>query len=76
MNTVIDFSAGVPPAEIIKTMGHIGVMRYISPPRLSWMTAKPATRSQIDRCRSAGVDVGFVWQYGGADNPDTMRGRT
>lgn len=76
MNTVIDFSAGVPPAVEVKAAGHIGVMRYISPPRLSWMTAKPATRPQIDRCRSAGVDVGFVWQYGGADNPDTMRGRT
>ncbi len=75
MATIIDFSAAVPDASAIKGAGHIGVVRYISPPREGWMKAKPATRAQIDSCRAAGLQAAFVWQYGGASNPDAMRGR-
>ncbi|MBE7338135.1 glycoside hydrolase domain-containing protein [Corynebacterium aurimucosum] len=74
MTTVLDFSAVVPSAHAVKSAGHIGAVRYISPARESWMQAKPATRDQVDAYHVAGLDVAFVWQNGGAANPDARRG--
>ncbi|MGP9760250.1 glycoside hydrolase domain-containing protein [Corynebacterium sp. AOP12-C2-36] len=74
MATVIDFSAGFPSGKAIKAAGHIGVVSYISPPRESWMKAKPLTKAKVDEYRAAGLRIATVWQYGGADNPDAMRG--
>lgn len=74
MTTVIDFSAAFPRAADIKAAGHIGVVAYISPPRESWMRAKPITREVADSYRAAGLQIACVWQYGGASNPDAMRG--
>lgn len=74
MNTVIDFSASFPDAAAIRSAGHTGVICYISPPRASWMKAKPLTRNIVDAYRSAGIPIACVWQYGGADHPDAMRG--
>lgn len=73
-STVIDFAAGPPSAKAIKAAGHEGVVRYISPARESWMTGKPATREQLDAYDEQGLKFAFVWQYGGAHNPDAMRG--
>lgn len=74
MSTVLDFSSKFPSAASIKSAGHIGVVAYISPPREPWMQAKPLTKTVVDQYRSAGLHIGCVWQYGGADNPDAMRG--
>ena len=72
--TVIDFSASFPRAADIKAAGHEGVVAYVSPAREKWMGAKPLTKAVADAYRSAGLKVGAVWQYGGAGNPDVMRG--
>lgn len=74
MTTVIDFSARFPSGQAIKAAGHIGVVSYISPPRENWMKAKPLTKDKVDEYRAAGLRIATVWQYGGADNPDAMRG--
>ncbi|MGC3905677.1 glycoside hydrolase domain-containing protein [Corynebacterium variabile] len=74
MATVIDFSAAFPKAADIKAAGHAGVVAYISPARETWMKAKPITKSVVDAYRSAGLKIATVWQYGGASNPDAMRG--
>ena len=74
MATVIDFSASFPDAAAIKAAGHDGVVAYISPPRAPWMKAKPLTKAKVDEYKAAGLKIAVVWQYGGADNPDAMRG--
>lgn len=74
MATVLDFSASFPTGASIKNAGHAGVVAYISPPRESWMRGKPITRAVVDDYRKHGLDIATVWQYGGADKPDTMRG--
>lgn len=74
MTTVLDYSAKPLPAATIKANGHSGAVRYISLPRESWMKAKPATAEEMRDFESHDVDVAFVWQFGGAQNPDSMRG--
>lgn len=74
MATVIDFSAAFPSASAIKAAGHDGVVCYISPPRESWMKAKPLTKAKVTEYKAAGLKIAVVWQYGGVDNPDAMRG--
>lgn len=73
--TVLDYSAAPIAAEKIKAAGHSGAVRYISPPREAWMKGKPATKEEVNDFRQHGLDIAFVWQYGGADAPDSMRGR-
>lgn len=75
MGTVVDFSAGVPPAAAIRDAGHIGAVRYVSPPRAGWMTGKPATRGQVDEYTRESMPWAAVWQYGKSRFPDVMRGR-
>ena len=48
-STVLDFSAGIIPAKAIRDAGHVGAVRYISPPRESWMRGKPATAAEVAR---------------------------
>lgn len=74
MATIIDFSASFPAADAIRDAGHTGVICYISPPRETWMQAKPLTKTVADGYKAAGLQVACVWQYGGADIPDVMRG--
>lgn len=74
MGTVIDFAAAFPDATAVKQAGHDGVVAYVSPARAVWMGAKPLTKTAADAYRAAGLGVAAVWQYGGADNPDVMRG--
>lgn len=74
MDTVIDFSASVPSAASLQAAGHAGAVMYISPPRESWMGAKPALRPTIDDFDAHGLQAAFVWQYGKEKNPDVMRG--
>lgn len=74
MGTVIDFSAGFPDAAAIKNAGHEGVVAYISPAREPWMKGKPLTKEVVDRYKAQGLSIAVVWQYGGANNADTLRG--
>lgn len=75
MKTVIDYSAGVPRASSVKARGHIGAVRYISPPRQTWMKGKPLKKSEVEDFKRNGLSIAVVWQYGGVENPDSMRGR-
>ena len=72
--TVIDFSASFPRAADIRAAGHEGVVCYVSPARETWMKAKPLTKAVADSYKAAGLKIATVWQYGGAGNPDVMRG--
>lgn len=74
MATALDFSAEFPTAADIRAAGHAGVVAYISPAREPWMKAKPLTKAVADAYKAAGLKVACVWQYGGASNPDVMRG--
>ena len=72
---VLDFSASLPNVGAIKNAGYGGVMLYCAPGRETWMRGKQPPKSYIDQLNAAGIKTGFVWQYGGASNPDAMRGR-
>lgn len=74
MATVLDYSAKPIPARLIRDSGHLGAVRYISPPREKWMQGKPATADETADFKANALDTAFVWQYGGAANPDAMRG--
>lgn len=74
MATVLDYSAKPIPARLIRDAGHLGAVRYISPPREKWMQGKPATEQETADFKANALDTAFVWQYGGAANPDAMRG--
>lgn len=74
MDTVIDYSAGVPSAQAVKRAGHVGAVRYISPPREAWMKGKPVHRQEIDDYDAHGLKTAMVWQFGKVKNPDVMRG--
>lgn len=74
MATVLDYSAKPIPARLIRDAGHLGAVRYISPPREKWMQGKPATADEVADFKTHALDTAFVWQYGGAGNPDAMRG--
>ena len=75
MATVLDYSAKPIAASLIRDAGHVGAVRYISPPREPWMKAKPATAVEVADFSANALGTAFVWQYGGASNPDCMRGR-
>lgn len=74
MATVLDYSAKPIPARLIRDAGHLGAIRYISPPREKWMQGKPATADETADFKANALDTAFVWQYGGVANPDCMRG--
>lgn len=74
MATVLDYSAKPIPARLIRDAGHLGAVRYISPPREKWMQGKPATADETADFKTHALDTAFVWQYGGVSNPDCMRG--
>ncbi|MDO4607328.1 MAG: DUF1906 domain-containing protein [Bowdeniella nasicola] len=71
---VIDFSGVPPSAQAVRAAGYAGAVRYISPPREPWMKGKPATAAEVSDYKAHALDTAFVWQYGGASNPDAMRG--
>lgn len=75
MATVIDFSAGVPSALAVKSAGHIGAVRYISPPRESWQKGKPAQPKEKRAYDDAGLKMAYVWQYGKDKDADVRGGR-
>ena len=74
MMKVIDFSAGVPAGRSVKAAGYVGAVRYISPPREPWMKGKMISRAEVADYEAAGLELAFVWQHGGAADPDSMRG--
>jgi len=73
-DTVIDFSAGLPDPGAIRDAGHEGAVLYCSPARETWMKGKQPDRDYLDKFDHSGLKYAWVWQYGGADNPDVMRG--
>lgn len=77
MTTIIDFSAGPPPAEEIRAAGHTGAVLYLSDGREPWMTGKNPTRAYLDSLDAAGIKFAFVWQFrkgGSIDSGDAGRG--
>lgn len=75
MATVIDFSAGVPSTSAVSRAGHIGAVRYISPPRESWQAGKPTKPAEKRAYDQAGLKMAYVWQYGKEKDADVLRGR-
>lgn len=75
LSTVIDYAAGVPSASAVKRAGHVGAVRYLSPPRDGWMNGKPILKKEVEDYKKNGLQLAYVWQYGKEKNPDVRRGR-
>lgn len=76
-DTVVDYASGPPSAAAIKAAGHIGAVRYLSPPRPgteSWMTGKPVHRAELDDFDAHGLKMAMVWQFGKDADADVKRG--
>ncbi|AKK05251.1 N-acetylmuramoyl-L-alanine amidase/Domain of unknown function (DUF1906) (plasmid) [Corynebacterium mustelae] len=73
---MIDYSAGVPPAATVAHAGHIGAVRYVSPPRAGaeWMRGKPIHPPEAHDYHRTGLKLAFVWQYGKEADADVLRG--
>lgn len=74
MATIVDYAGGVPPAAAVKADGHVGAVRYLSPPRPgSGLAGKPIQRAEVADYDEHGLQLAFVWQYG-KEPSDVMRG--
>ena len=61
MATVIDYAGGVPAAAAVKAAGHVGAVRYLSPPRPgSGLAGKPISRREVEDYEKHGLDLAFV----------------
>lgn len=69
LGTLIDYSAGVPSAQAVRAAGHLGVIRYCSDARASWM-AKPMLAGEAAAMQSAGLTVVSCYQYGKDETSD------
>lgn len=73
---VLDFSAGFPSAQSIKSGGFIGVVHYVSDrrPKAEWMKAKPVTKQFADSLKSLGLTNVSNFQFGKAETSDWLFG--
>ncbi|WP_313679581.1 DUF1906 domain-containing protein [Corynebacterium stationis] len=76
LGTVIDYSAGVPSASVIKAAGHLGAVRYVSEkrPNAQWMAGKPVTLKETQVMSGQGLATASVYQYGRAETADWKKG--
>jgi len=67
--TTVDFAAKLISPQAIKDAGHEGVMVYVSPSRPgSNFAAKPIQRAFTNECRSIGLNIVSIWQFGKPGN--------
>lgn len=67
--TLVDYAAGIPSPSAIRAAGHLGVIRYCSDARASWM-AKPMRGDEAAAMQAAGLTVVSCYQYGKDDTSD------
>lgn len=65
---VIDYSAAVPSASVVKSAGFVGAIRYVSDPRESWMKGKPLTRAEAEDYKANGLWIASNYQYSKGGN--------
>lgn len=71
---LVDFSAGFPSAQQIKSAGFGGVIGYFSDARASWMKAKPVTRAAYEEYSAAGLEMVCNYQFGKGGTADWREG--
>jgi hypothetical protein len=71
---LIDFSAGFPTAEQIKSAGFDGAILYFADPRASFLKAKPTPKRVVDEYLDAGLTIVANYQYGKGETSDWMAG--
>lgn len=65
---LLDYSAGVPTPQQVRSAGYVGVIRYVSDARDPWMLGKPLHKTEADSFRSAGLIVVSNYQYSKGGN--------
>jgi Domain of unknown function (DUF1906) len=76
LGTLLDYSAGVIPANEIRAAGAVGAIRYVSDrrPGGSWMLGKPMQVAEARDLSSGGLKIVSCYQYGKGSTSDWLGG--
>ncbi len=78
LGVLLDYAAGVIPADDIRASGAIGAIRYVSDrrPGGQWMLGKPIQLAEARDLYRAGLKIVSCYQYGKADTADWLGGQS
>lgn len=76
LGTLLDYAAGVIPANQIRAAGAVGAIRYVSDrrPGGAWMLGKPIQVSEARDLSSSGLKIVSCYQYGKGTTSDWLGG--
>jgi hypothetical protein len=76
LGTLLDYSAGVIPANQIRAAGAVGAIRYVSDrrPGGAWMLGKPIQVAEAHDLSSSGLKIVSCYQYGKGSTSDWLGG--
>jgi len=76
LGTLLDYAAGVIPAQQIRAAGAVGAIRYVSDrrPGGNWMLGKPMQVAEARDLSSGGLKIVSCYQYGKGTTSDWLGG--
>jgi hypothetical protein len=76
LGTLLDYAAGVIPAQQIRAAGAVGAIRYVSDrrPGGNWMLGKPIQVAEARDLSSSGLKIVSCYQYGKGTTADWLGG--
>jgi Domain of unknown function (DUF1906) len=76
LGTLLDYAAGVIPANQIRAAGAVGAIRYVSDrrPGGNWMLGKPLMVNEARDLSSTGLKIVSCYQYGKGSTSDWLGG--
>ena len=76
LGTLLDYAAGVIPAQQIRAAGAVGAIRYVSDrrPGGSWMLGKPIQVTEARDLSAGGLKIVSCYQYGKGTTSDWLGG--
>ncbi|GAS95531.1 protein exported by TAT pathway [Mycolicibacterium canariasense] len=78
LGVLLDYAAGVIPADDIRASGAMGAIRYVSDrrPGGQWMLGKPIQLAEARDLYRGGLKIVSCYQYGKADTADWLGGQS
>ncbi|OBA78551.1 hypothetical protein A9W99_23000 [Mycobacterium sp. 1164966.3] len=76
LGTLLDYAAGVIPAQQIRAAGAVGAIRYVSDrrPGGNWMLGKPIQATEARDLSGSGLKIVSCYQYGKGTTSDWLGG--
>lgn len=77
LGVLLDYAAGVIPANDIRATGAVGSIRYVSDPRPggAWMLGKPMHLDEARDLHQSGLKIVSCYQYGKGGSADWLGGQ-